>query len=193
MDTKTARVAGCLTEGRRRRERVCAKNSKRPASVTACCLPGFTKQRAGSMRLAAHFYEQPAGTTENSEEGAPCCGSALLRRSVDAARGGPSTSVDGGQGFVLGAETMEGERAMAGEVVARPRQEQGRGGWSPTLGAARENGVAARRYVQQREGGMAPWEARARPGEGRKGFGIQAVGAQGEGAGRRAQVKFHAS
>jgi hypothetical protein len=37
------------------------------------------------MRLAAHFYEQPAGTTENSEEGAPCCGSALLRRSVDAA------------------------------------------------------------------------------------------------------------
>jgi hypothetical protein len=77
------------------------------------------------MRLAAHFYEQPAGTTENSEEGAPCCGSALLRRSVDTARGGPSTSVDGGigeeQGFVLGAETMEGERATTGEVVARPR------------------------------------------------------------------------
>jgi hypothetical protein len=27
----------------------------------------------------------------------------------------------------------------------------------------------------------------------KKGFGIQAVGAHGEGAGRRAQVKFHAS
>jgi hypothetical protein len=38
MDTKkTANVAGCLTEGRRHRERVCAKNSKHPASVTACC------------------------------------------------------------------------------------------------------------------------------------------------------------
>jgi hypothetical protein len=24
------------------------------------------------MRLAAHFYEQPAGATENSEEGARC-------------------------------------------------------------------------------------------------------------------------
>jgi hypothetical protein len=56
--------------------------------------------------------------------------------------------------FVSGAETMEGERATAGEVVARPQQEQGRGGWSPTLGATRENGVAAWRYVQQREGGQ---------------------------------------
>jgi hypothetical protein len=78
-------------------------------------------------RLAAHFVEQPAGTTEDSEEGAPCCEPALLRRSVDAARGGSSTSVDGGEGFVSGAETMEGERATAGEVVAQPRQEQGRG------------------------------------------------------------------
>jgi hypothetical protein len=118
-----------------------------------------------SARLAAHFDEQSAGTTEDSEEGAPCCEPAMLRRSVDAARGGSSTSVDGGQGFVSGAETMEGERATAGEVVARPRQEQGRGSWSPTLGTARESGVAAWRHVQQREGGMAPWEARARPWE----------------------------
>jgi hypothetical protein len=36
--------------------------------------------------------------------------------------------VDGGQGFVSDAEIMEGERATAVEVVARPRQEQGRGG-----------------------------------------------------------------
>jgi hypothetical protein len=77
--------------------------------------------------------------------------------------------VDGGQGFVSGAETMEGERATAEEVVARPRQEQGRGGWSSTLGTARESGVAAWRHVQQREGGRVPWEARlqgvARHGE----------------------------
>jgi hypothetical protein len=135
-------------------------------------------------RLAAHFVEQPAGagTTEDSEEGAPCCEPALLRRSVDAARGGSSTSVDGSQGFVSGAETMEGERATAGEVVARPRQEQGRGGWSPTLGVARESGVAAWRHVQQREGGMAPWETRlegvARHGERAQGK-VQSAGAEG--------------
>jgi hypothetical protein len=136
-------------------------------------------------RLAAHFVEQPAGTTKNSEEGAPCCRPALLRRSVDAARGGPSTSVDGGQGFVSGAETMEGERATAGEVVARPRQEQGRGGWSSTLGAARESAVAAWRHVQQREGGRAPWEARARPWE-RRGK------EDGEPAGGDGRARLHA-
>jgi hypothetical protein len=52
---------------------------------------------------------------------------------------------------------MEGERAMAGEMVARPRQEQGRGGWPSTLGAAREGGAVAWRHVQQREGGRVPW------------------------------------
>jgi hypothetical protein len=34
---------------------------------------------------------------------------------------------NGGQGFVSGAETMEGQRAPASGVVAWPRQEQGRG------------------------------------------------------------------
>jgi hypothetical protein len=54
MDTKTARVAGCLTEGRRRRERVCAKNIEHPASVTACCnnTSPSTLCRALGMRAA---------------------------------------------------------------------------------------------------------------------------------------------
>ena len=129
------------------------------------------------MRLAAHFYEQPTGTTENSEEGAPCCGSALLRRSVDAARGGPSTSVDGGQGFVLGAETMEGERATTGEVVARPRQEQGReagrrpwarpGKMELLLGAMynreREEWRHGKRLSAGKKSGRHGWEQGARP------------------------------
>jgi hypothetical protein len=51
----------------------------------------------------------------------------------------------GGEGYGWGS---------GGSATART----GKGGWSPTLGATRENGVAAWRYVQQREGGMAPWE-----------------------------------
>jgi hypothetical protein len=51
--------------------RGCAKtaNSRRHHGVLS---NGSTKQRAGSMRLAAQFVEQPAGTTEDSEEGARC-------------------------------------------------------------------------------------------------------------------------
>jgi hypothetical protein len=52
---------------------------------------------------------------------------------------------------------MEGQRAPTGGMVARTRQEQGRGGWLSTLGAAREGGAVALRHGQQREGGRAPW------------------------------------
>jgi hypothetical protein len=46
----------------------CAK--QRPTGERRRCCPlGFTKQRADSARLAAHFDEQLAGTTTNSEEG----------------------------------------------------------------------------------------------------------------------------
>jgi hypothetical protein len=45
------------------------KTARTRRASTACCPLGFTKQRAGSARLAAHFDEQPAGTTTNSEEG----------------------------------------------------------------------------------------------------------------------------
>jgi hypothetical protein len=63
---------------------------------------------------------------------------------------------NGVQGFVLGAETMEEQRAPAGGAVARPRQEQGRGGWSSTLGAARDGGGAP-----GHPGRRAPWEGRS--------------------------------
>jgi hypothetical protein len=104
------------------------------------------------MRLAAHFYEQPTGTTENSEEGAPCCGSALLRRSVDAARGGPSTSVDGGQGFVLGAETMEGERATAGKWwLGHGKNREGEAGRRPWVRPGKMELLLGAMYNRERE------------------------------------------
>jgi len=49
------------------------------------------------MRLAAHFYEQPAGTTENSEEGARCWNFWASMEGVDPAMAGACWREAGGR------------------------------------------------------------------------------------------------
>ncbi|PWZ32531.1 hypothetical protein Zm00014a_021590 [Zea mays] len=111
MDTKTARVAGCLTEGRRCRERVCAKNSEHPASVTTCCnnTSPLTLCRALGMRAAVAARKPGLAGTAAFRRGAAQRGKVGRAAAVRGrrSRGTGALAGRGGsaRGFFLGAMT----------------------------------------------------------------------------------------
>jgi hypothetical protein len=146
MNIKTARVAGCLTEGRRCRERVCAKNSEYTAGVDDALSMGLHKtasrQRAklglrrSAVELAAGILWAPwtvswaalASRHGWSSDGGKCChGRGVWLSSM-------AVQISGAAGIVLGAETWRGAK---GKIAGRHGRKRWASCCSPWTTAAR--------------------------------------------------------
>jgi hypothetical protein len=155
-----ARGAECLTEGRRRRERGCAKNSEHPASVTTCCnnTSPLTLCRALGMRAAVAARKPGLAGTAAFRRGAAQRGK-VGRAAVVRGRRSRGTGALAGRGGSVGGflGAMAGSRGSWGAGHSAPcAQGNSRGTKKWSREGAEAEGKTAGGGAMGRSGARAP-------------------------------------